>query len=674
MRMESSSRIVFFTTMTGDMAHRGHVQFLQKVRVWGVLCVMLYRQAISENKFTEEDIGHLFDVVFSRNLLLDKESFVRAMKDAKVAQKDRKLFCRSTADDTHCCFLDAWAYMAENILSPQKISCTKGAVCDIVLHHILVSMRKAEKRKSTALINLVVGITSDSRASSRKRVPACPYVDRATVFGSMDMVDSVVKDDGTSKLEIYEGKFRYDAVFVGSDYLGSQEYEDIFATKPFPRPPVVFIERFPGTSTTDILKRISLASGASPPRLSFLSNSAAGGAILRIGDEFVAKTVQIGTDEHFSGAGGIGPLSLMNWIVEPGQGKKGNDLFAARTEEYRSKQGEEFPSQMLFGDVYGLGHVPGHFPRNWKFAKRELFTDKLPSVSGYNGHREVLANLYFMKHAPHVVTTTSVSYHSNLESRSSNYGVAAEDSDGDVFPVLGQTKARCISASVDRRMLCAGVFSIQQRFAGPTFLEVCKRLYQVLQIVLSQETWLADNKRCGSEVGDSSSGTETPPSSPDCRKLLLPSSADVQEAYLSALDAVAKVVQEVNAHGFVHGDVHETNVCFPHWKSQNIKSSVQGLLDGTSTAVLIDFGWCENSLFCEQRGGGRKGNRAQTESLRQEHRFLKKALEENFDWLHFVGSLSSSQDIAVQHFHHKVGVLRHQATVQAIMHFPISFC
>lgn len=73
---------------------------------------------------------------------------------------------------------------------------------------------------------LIVGLVTDDLAVKQKRRASMSYRHRRAILQEFPFVDLVVSHQGDSKLAAHK-KFKFNYVFIGEEYVGSQEYEDI---------------------------------------------------------------------------------------------------------------------------------------------------------------------------------------------------------------------------------------------------------------------------------------------------------------------------------------------------------------------------------------------------------------------------------------------------------------
>ncbi len=108
------------------------------------------------------------------------------------------------------------------------------------------------KRAKAHCEYLIVGVTTDEEVMRIKnRLPVISYKERMAIVESIKYVDLVVPENDTDKIKAWES-LKFDVIFKGSDWKGSQiwnEYEKFFASK---RVKVVYFPYTEGTSSTKL--------------------------------------------------------------------------------------------------------------------------------------------------------------------------------------------------------------------------------------------------------------------------------------------------------------------------------------------------------------------------------------------------------------------------------------
>lgn len=108
---------------------------------------------------------------------------------------------------------------------------------------------------------LIVGVTTDSLCESRKnKLPVICEKDRIEIVRAIRYVDKVVHQEDMDKLAVIK-RYHVDVVFVGSDWRGTQswnQYEKDFSTVGCE---VVYLNHTEGISSTILRERLNKRHG-----------------------------------------------------------------------------------------------------------------------------------------------------------------------------------------------------------------------------------------------------------------------------------------------------------------------------------------------------------------------------------------------------------------------------
>lgn len=133
-----------------------------------------------------------------------------------------------------------------------KIGYTTGVFDMFHIGHLNILRRAKEQCEC-----LIVGVTTDALCYSRKqKYPIIPQQDRMAIVGAVKYVDKVVEQRDMNKLAAVES-YKADAVFVGSDWKGTdawQKYEKEFAEIGCT---VVYLDHTDGISSTILRDKIN---------------------------------------------------------------------------------------------------------------------------------------------------------------------------------------------------------------------------------------------------------------------------------------------------------------------------------------------------------------------------------------------------------------------------------
>lgn len=72
---------------------------------------------------------------------------------------------------------------------------------------------------------MIVGVSTDELVQHDKgKTPVIPYAERAEIVASIKYVDEVVPQITKNKMEAWKS-YHFDAMFVGSDWKGTEQWE-----------------------------------------------------------------------------------------------------------------------------------------------------------------------------------------------------------------------------------------------------------------------------------------------------------------------------------------------------------------------------------------------------------------------------------------------------------------
>ena len=133
-----------------------------------------------------------------------------------------------------------------------KIGYTTGVYDMFHIGHLNIIKRAKEQCEY-----LIVGVTTDELCYKRKnKYPIVPAQDRIAIISELRSVDKVVPQKDMNKLDAVI-KYHADAVFVGSDWKGTEawlQYEKEFAAIGCS---VVYLDHTEGISSTILRKRLN---------------------------------------------------------------------------------------------------------------------------------------------------------------------------------------------------------------------------------------------------------------------------------------------------------------------------------------------------------------------------------------------------------------------------------
>lgn len=103
---------------------------------------------------------------------------------------------------------------------------------------------------------LIVGVSTDEVVKEYKhKAPVIPFKDRMEIVSAIKYVDKVVPQTSMNKMEAYE-KLKFDVLFHGSDWKGSEMYNKIVADFEKIGVKVVFLPHTDGVSSSELRKNV----------------------------------------------------------------------------------------------------------------------------------------------------------------------------------------------------------------------------------------------------------------------------------------------------------------------------------------------------------------------------------------------------------------------------------
>ncbi len=103
---------------------------------------------------------------------------------------------------------------------------------------------------------LIVGVNTDKLVKEYKnKSVVIPEEERARIVDSIKSVDEVVLTDTLDKMEIAK-KIKFDAIFIGDDWINNQRWIDTKIEMEKIGIDVVFLPHTDGISTSDIREKI----------------------------------------------------------------------------------------------------------------------------------------------------------------------------------------------------------------------------------------------------------------------------------------------------------------------------------------------------------------------------------------------------------------------------------
>ncbi len=117
-----------------------------------------------------------------------------------------------------------WGDRGSGEKAPLTVGYVPGAWDMFHIGHLNILLRAREQCD-----RLVVGVVTDEALQQAKgKLPVIPLVERVEVIRHLAMVDDVVVDFSSSKLEVWE-RVRFDVLFKGDDWRGTPKGEKLEA-------------------------------------------------------------------------------------------------------------------------------------------------------------------------------------------------------------------------------------------------------------------------------------------------------------------------------------------------------------------------------------------------------------------------------------------------------------
>ena len=133
-----------------------------------------------------------------------------------------------------------------------KIGYTTGVFDMFHIGHLNILKRAKEQCEY-----LIVGVSTDEVVETYKnKRPVIPFEERIAIVEAIRYVDKVVPQISMDKMEAYNA-LKFDAMFHGSDWKGSNMYEKIVADFEKVGVDVVFLPHTDGISSTIIREKVN---------------------------------------------------------------------------------------------------------------------------------------------------------------------------------------------------------------------------------------------------------------------------------------------------------------------------------------------------------------------------------------------------------------------------------
>jgi len=107
---------------------------------------------------------------------------------------------------------------------------------------------------------LIVGVTTDELAIEyKKKKPVVPFMERIEIIKSIKCVDLAVRREVYDKHKEWR-KLKFDILFVGDDWYGTDNWNHYEAELSLEGVKVIYLPHTPGTSSTELKKKLEAES------------------------------------------------------------------------------------------------------------------------------------------------------------------------------------------------------------------------------------------------------------------------------------------------------------------------------------------------------------------------------------------------------------------------------
>ena len=133
-----------------------------------------------------------------------------------------------------------------------KIGYTTGVFDLFHIGHLNILKRSKELCEF-----LIVGVSTDALVKSYKhKSPAIPYKERVAIVEAIRYVDKVVPQKTRDKMAAYD-KYKFDAMFVGDDWKGSELFTKVEKELNKKGSEVIYFPYTKNTSSTLVIKALN---------------------------------------------------------------------------------------------------------------------------------------------------------------------------------------------------------------------------------------------------------------------------------------------------------------------------------------------------------------------------------------------------------------------------------
>lgn len=132
-----------------------------------------------------------------------------------------------------------------------KIGYTTGVFDMFHIGHLNILRRAKEQCE-----HLIVGVSTDENVQRyKKKTPVIPYEQRKAIVEAIRYVDEVVPQENMDKFEAWQ-RLHYNALFHGSDWKGSDMYNEVEQKLASVGCDIVYLPHTEGISSTILTDRV----------------------------------------------------------------------------------------------------------------------------------------------------------------------------------------------------------------------------------------------------------------------------------------------------------------------------------------------------------------------------------------------------------------------------------
>jgi glycerol-3-phosphate cytidylyltransferase len=140
--------------------------------------------------------------------------------------------------------------MIEKIKKRYKIGYTSGVFDMFHVGHLNIIMKSKELCDF-----LIVGVTTDEMAQYKNKKPIIPLEERMRIVEAIKYVDQVIPQKTLHKFDVWE-VYKFDVIFVGSDWKGTTKWNDLEIQFKKIGTDVIYFDYTPAISSTLLREKL----------------------------------------------------------------------------------------------------------------------------------------------------------------------------------------------------------------------------------------------------------------------------------------------------------------------------------------------------------------------------------------------------------------------------------